>query len=141
MKTQVLTFLAALVILPFTISVEASFGRASFSVAFATSANGERTKDSKITKAFGKPICEYHQVDIPTSLSGPPRQSISVEDLTPTLVSLLEESGMKHGTINVISRHTTTAITINEREKRLAEDMEKYFYDLLNRSNTNECFK
>ena len=78
----------------------------------------------------GNPICEYFQVDIPTSQSGPPRQAISVEDLTPKLVSLLEESGMQQGVVNVISRHTTTAITINEREKRLAEDMEKYFLSI-----------
>ena len=78
----------------------------------------------------GNPICEYFQVDIPTSQSGPPRQAISVEDLTPKLVSLLEGCGMKQGVVNVISRHTTTAITINEREKRLAEDMEKYFLSI-----------
>ena len=78
----------------------------------------------------GNPICEYFQVDIPTSQSGPPRQAISVEDLTPKIVSLLEESGMQQGVVNVISRHTTTAITINEREKRLAEDMAKYFLSI-----------
>jgi len=37
---------------------------------------------------------------------------------------------MKHGVINIISRHTTTAITINERESRLAKDMEEYFLSL-----------
>jgi thiamine phosphate synthase YjbQ (UPF0047 family) len=31
------------------------------------------------------------------------------------------------GLVNIISRHTTTAITINERETRLAQDMEEYF--------------
>lgn len=79
---------------------------------------------------LGSPICEYHQVTIPTSQKGPPRQDISVEDLTPTLVGLLEASGMKQGVVTVFSRHTTTAITINEREKRLAQDMAKYFLEL-----------
>jgi len=37
---------------------------------------------------------------------------------------------MRSGVINVISRHTTTAITINERESRLAEDMAEYFLSL-----------
>jgi thiamine phosphate synthase YjbQ (UPF0047 family) len=37
---------------------------------------------------------------------------------------------MKFGSVNVISRHTTTGITINERESRLAQDMEKYFLSL-----------
>jgi thiamine phosphate synthase YjbQ (UPF0047 family) len=40
------------------------------------------------------------------------------------------DSGMKNGSVNVISRHTTTALTINERESRLAQDMEKYFLEL-----------
>lgn len=79
---------------------------------------------------LGEPVCEYFQVDIPTSQDGPPRQAISVEDLTPKLTQLLEENGMAQGVINVISRHTTTAITINERESRLAEDMAKYFLQL-----------
>ena len=37
---------------------------------------------------------------------------------------------MVNGVVNVISRHTTTAITINERESRLAKDMEEYFLQL-----------
>ena len=81
--------------------------------------------------ALGSPmICDYHQVTIPTSQTGPPRQRISVEDLTTTLNELLSDSGMKNGVVNVISRHTTTAITINERESRLAQDMEQYFLEL-----------
>jgi thiamine phosphate synthase YjbQ (UPF0047 family) len=78
----------------------------------------------------GDPICDYHQVNIPTTHEGPPRQAISVEDLTPILLKMLQESGMKNGVINIISRHTTTAITINERESRLAKDMEEYFLKL-----------
>jgi thiamine phosphate synthase YjbQ (UPF0047 family) len=81
--------------------------------------------------SLGDPICDYHEVAIATptttTQSGPPRQAISVQDLTPTITSLLHESGMQQGVINVISRHTTTAITINEHEKRLAQDMEQYF--------------
>lgn len=79
---------------------------------------------------LGPPLSEYHQVTIPTTKEGPPRQSISVEDLTPTLRTLLRESKMKNGVLTVISRHTTTAITINERESRLAKDMESYFLSL-----------
>jgi thiamine phosphate synthase YjbQ (UPF0047 family) len=81
----------------------------------------------------GDPICDYHQMAVAittTTQSGPPRQAISVEDLTPTITYMLQESGMQQGVINIISRHTTTAITINEREKRLAEDMEKYFLNI-----------
>jgi thiamine phosphate synthase YjbQ (UPF0047 family) len=80
---------------------------------------------------LGAPICEYHQVPIPTSRKGvPPRQAISVEDLTPYVTDLLTASGMQQGAVHVISRHTTTAITINESELRLARDMEEYFLSL-----------
>lgn len=82
------------------------------------------------TSALGSPICQYHQVTIPTSQPGPPRQTISVEDLTPELRKRLMASKLQQGTITVISRHTTTAITINERESRLAKDMETYFLSL-----------
>lgn len=53
-----------------------------------------------------------------------------MEDLTPHLNCLLASSSMRSGVVNVISRHTTTAITINERESRLAEDMAKYLIGL-----------
>mmetsp|Transcript_16829 Transcript_16829/g.46225 ORF Transcript_16829/g.46225 Transcript_16829/m.46225 type:complete len:253 (-) Transcript_16829:77-835(-) len=77
---------------------------------------------------LGLPICDYQQVAIPTSQAGqPPRQDISVEDLTPIVNERLQKSGMKQGVVNVISRHTTTSITINERESRLARDIADYF--------------
>jgi thiamine phosphate synthase YjbQ (UPF0047 family) len=103
-----------------------------YSVASLASPNG-KTAVSTFTAqptSLGSPVCIYHQVDIPTTANGPPRQAISVEDLTPTLLELLEDSKMQHGTITVISRHTTTAITINERESRLAQDMADYFLKL-----------
>ena len=90
--------------------------------------NTNSSNESKLP--VGTPICTYFEVQISTSQEGPPRQAISVEDLTPTIKLLLEDSGMKNGAINIISRHTTTAITINERESRLAQDMEKYFLSL-----------
>jgi len=80
--------------------------------------------------SLGDPVCEYHQVTIATTQEGPPRQAISVEDLTPTLHEKLQQSGMMNGVVNIISRHTTTAIVINERESRLAKDMEEYFLKL-----------
>jgi thiamine phosphate synthase YjbQ (UPF0047 family) len=91
------------------------------------------------------PVCEYHTVQIPTSYTGPPRQAISTEDLTPIIHKMLTESGIKNGFVTVISRHTTTAITINERESRLAKDMEEYFLKRLappdERSESNYSMK
>lgn len=99
-----------------------------------------------ICKALlGAPICEYNQVLllIPTTTTTSavpsqqqqqqqqgPRQDIHVEDLTPKLLELLHQSGMKQGVVNVISRHTTTAVCINERESRLTRDMKEYFLSL-----------
>ena len=37
---------------------------------------------------------------------------------------------MRNGVVNVISRHTTTAICINELEHRLAQDIKRYFLSL-----------
>ncbi len=51
---------------------------------------------------------------------------------------------MTHGSINILSRHTTTALTINERESRLAQDMEEYFLSLAppdERSSASESAK
>jgi len=79
---------------------------------------------------FGKPICAYQTVTIrPSGMNDgePPRQAVSVEDLTPHLESFLSSNGMRNGVVHVLSRHTTTAITINEYESRLARDVEEFF--------------
>ena len=113
---------------------DASSFRAESSVAFTNhqreSPTAFRSSGSKL-QALGKPVCEYHQLSIPTSQPGPPCQKISVEDVTPSINDLLSASGMKNGVVNVISRHTTTAITINERESRLARDIEKTYLSLI----------
>lgn len=80
------------------------------------------TKTSQAV-ATTESICVYHEIEIPTSDPRPPSQIISVEDLTPSLERLLEMSGMKSGLITIISRHTTTSITINEWESRLKDDI------------------
>ena len=56
---------------------------------------------------------------------------MAVEDLTDVLYDLLQASGMQQGVVHVLSRHTTTAITINERESRLARDTEQALLALL----------
>jgi len=38
---------------------------------------------------------------------------------------------MQQGVVNVISRHTTTAIVVNECESRLARDMQEFFLSLV----------
>lgn len=38
----------------------------------------------------------------------------------------IEESGCSDGYVNVLSRHTTTAVTINEMEGRLVDDVRQW---------------
>jgi thiamine phosphate synthase YjbQ (UPF0047 family) len=128
-KTQNIKTFIMLCRLSFLLLIIATLQSVKHSAGFSSTVSASQ-KWTRLNAFLGAPICEYHQVDIPTSQSGPPRQAISVEDLTPKLKSMLGESGMKQGVVNVISRHTTTAITINEREKRLAQDMEQYFLSI-----------
>ncbi|MGH9849843.1 MAG: secondary thiamine-phosphate synthase enzyme YjbQ [Blastocatellia bacterium] len=46
-------------------------------------------------------------------------------DLTERIIELVKESGIQHGLVNVQTRHTTTAIIVNEHEPLLLEDMKK----------------
>jgi thiamine phosphate synthase YjbQ (UPF0047 family) len=94
------------------------------------------------------PVCEYHQITIPSSsLSSSsssslnystttvgellPLQEILVHDLTRNIQTLLDQSNMTAGTITVISRHTTTAIVINEYESRLVRDIAETYLNLI----------
>ena len=52
---------------------------------------------------------------------------IVLQDLTPQIRNLVVESGMNAGFLTLTSRHTTTAITINENEERLLEDVRRFF--------------
>jgi secondary thiamine-phosphate synthase enzyme len=55
---------------------------------------------------------------------------IGIYNLTPYLTNFLECSGVKNGQILVFSRHTTTALAINEYEERLLEDIKVYLRKL-----------
>jgi secondary thiamine-phosphate synthase enzyme len=45
-------------------------------------------------------------------------------DLTPRVVACVRRSGVVHGIVSVQTRHTTTAILLNEHEPLLFEDLE-----------------
>lgn len=51
-------------------------------------------------------------------------------DITPQIRAFLVETGIRDGVVIVTSRHTTTAITINEHESRLLEDARRFFAKL-----------
>ena len=56
---------------------------------------------------------------------------ITLQDVTPQIRRLVEKSGIRAGFLTVTSRHTTTAITINENEERLLEDVRRFFTRLV----------
>ena len=79
--------------------------------------------DSATPSLTFQPVAVYEEIVLPSPSEGPPRQEITVVDLMPYLRDALAASGLRDGSVNVISRHTTTAITINEWESRLAKDL------------------
>lgn len=46
-------------------------------------------------------------------------------DITGEMERVVRESGVKEGAVNIFTRHTTTAIIINENEPGLLKDFEK----------------
>lgn len=115
------------------------------------------TKDDEAVAAtaLGKPLCTYQTITIhpPNGTKNDdddddesltPKQAISVTDLTPHLQSFLSSTGMQNGVLHILSQHTTTAITINERESRLAQDIANYFLNICppdERSSSNRRVK
>lgn len=55
---------------------------------------------------------------------------ISIYNITPQIVKLIQINNIKNGQIIVFSRHTTTALAINENEERLLEDVKVYLRKL-----------
>jgi len=55
------------------------------------------------------------------------RNAVDLIDLTPELRRLVRELEITDGLLTVTSRHTTTAITINENESRLLDDLKDFF--------------
>jgi len=52
---------------------------------------------------------------------------ITLHDITPPLRDLIDDSGIVNGFVTVTSRHTTSALTINEFEDRLRQDVQNFF--------------
>jgi secondary thiamine-phosphate synthase enzyme len=66
----------------------------------------------------------HHKLTVAT---GP---GITVHDVTPAIRALLAQCGMWSGFVTVTTRHTTTALTINENEARLLEDLQRFLGEL-----------
>ena len=54
-------------------------------------------------------------------------KGVAIDDITARVRAVLKRSGVKEGVCTVCSRHTTTAVTINEFESRLMDDVRLFF--------------
>ena len=52
---------------------------------------------------------------------------IDMVNLDDVVAHVLRESGVNNGILTVSSRHTTTAVIVNEYEQRLLDDLESFF--------------
>lgn len=55
---------------------------------------------------------------------------IDIHNLTPKIEAIIADTEIKNGQVIVFSRHTTTALAINEYEVRLLEDLKNHFHKL-----------
>lgn len=69
---------------------------------------------------------EYETFDLGVTLKG-----THFIDLTSRIDDMIARTGVREGTVHVISRHTTTAVTINEMEDRLVDDARMFFHELV----------
>lgn len=58
-------------------------------------------------------------------------QGISLHDLMADIRDAVAGSGIRNGFVTITSQHTTTAITINEHEARLLEDVKAFLARLI----------
>lgn len=58
-------------------------------------------------------------------------KGIALHDVTPQLKSIVADSGIRDGFMVITSQHTTTAVTINENEPRLLDDMRLFLHRLV----------
>ena len=70
--------------------------------------------------------CEYETIQL-----GKTKHGIAFTDLNDTCNEMIRKHGIKNGQIIVHSRHTTTAITINEYEERLVDDARQFLLKLV----------
>ena len=70
-------------------------------------------------------VCEYETFDLGVTLKG-----THFIDLTERIDGMIARAGVREGTVHVISRLTTTAVTINEMEDRLVDDARMFFHEL-----------
>ncbi|NTV02053.1 MAG: YjbQ family protein [Chlorobiaceae bacterium] len=68
-----------------------------------------------------------------TTISRQTDKPIDIIDITAEVRSALEKTGLRQGTVTVLSRHTTACVNINEQEPRLVQDMVTFLKRLVPR--------
>ena len=66
----------------------------------------------------------YQKLNISTG------KSFEVCDITENICAVVKESNVLEGIINITSLHTTCALSVNENEERLFEDIRSFFLTL-----------
>jgi Uncharacterised protein family UPF0047 len=87
------------------------------------SLNQNNGKTSSVV--VGQAVGLYEEIHVP-SLDG-----IHFTDITPDIRRIVASTGITTGSVTVLSRHTTTAITINEMESRLVDDARQFLLKLV----------
>lgn len=57
-------------------------------------------------------------------------QGINIYNITPQIEEIISSTSIQNGQVLVFSRHTTTALAINENEERLLEDVKVFLHKL-----------
>ncbi|MDJ0697092.1 YjbQ family protein, partial [Mastigocoleus sp. MO_188.B34] len=57
-------------------------------------------------------------------------EGINIHNITPEVEAAISSTPIQNGQVLVFSRHTTTALAINENEERLLEDIKVYLRKL-----------
>lgn len=60
----------------------------------------------------------------------PTDKKINIHNITPQIQDFIDSTTIKNGQVLVFSRHTTTALAINENEVRLLEDIKVFLQKL-----------
>jgi thiamine phosphate synthase YjbQ (UPF0047 family) len=71
----------------------------------------------------------YVEVDVDTSTAKLERK-VGLLDITPLVRDAVARSGVRNGLCTVTSRHTTTALCVNENEERLFADVQRFLLRL-----------
>lgn len=63
------------------------------------------------------------------------QENFEIFNLTPRIKEVISTSGIKNGIATISSKHTTTALFVNEFEERLLEDIKSFLQNLIPSGN------